>query len=356
MSPHLSGTVRALTIVLLGILFLPAGGLAASAPVPSPEELVNRAIALHNQEKCSEAIPLLIKALERAPKYATAWAWLGACYARLGRDREALSAFRQALRYARPGSPDAKTAEQWIARLEVRLGVGGTIPTPKPPTPRPPEPGGTPPTTLRLDFLSFSASLPSPVDRIAVRQAVAYGLDRQAIARLMPTAVPAFGIQHPKLPGYDPRVRGYSYDPAKARTLLARASWGATDTLRIHISTSRGYVGPAWDAVRAKILEDLRAVGISVWTEPVPFNTLIQLINSSQGASYIVGWASAPVDFGYPYFSVGIAHDWKFREGADALVAQFLQAGDAAQKLRIARELEQLLLVRAFIIPLFFRG
>jgi ABC-type transport system substrate-binding protein len=207
---------------------------------------------------------------------------------------------------------------------------------------------------IRVDILTFPATLSAPVDRLEVRQAVSFALDRSAIAALMPGAAPAIGINHPKLRGYNAQVRGYPYDPARARALLSQANWSADSILKIYISTSRGYVGPDWDAVRAKILDNLAAVGVKTEYVRVPFNTVVQLIDSGT-ATVIIGWVSDPRDFGYPYFSVGIAHDWKYKD-ADALLAQWQQAADQTQKDRIAQELEQLLLDRALVIPLFFRG
>lgn len=211
-----------------------------------------------------------------------------------------------------------------------------------------------PAPVIRLDLLAFPAALPAPVDRLEVRQAVSLALDRSAIAALMPTAVPAVGINHPKLPGYSAQVRGYPYDPARARALLAQANWSADSTLKIYISTSSGYVGRDWDAVRAKILEDLNAVGVKAEYVPVPFNTAVQLLHSGV-ATVIIGWGSDRSDFGYPYCSVGIARDFKYKD-AEALVAQFQQAADQGQKEKVAQEVEQLLLDRALIVPLFFRG
>ena len=206
----------------------------------------------------------------------------------------------------------------------------------------------------QLDFLSFAANLPPPVDRIEIRQAIAHAIDRRAVSGALSGTTPAAGINHPKLPGYNRQVRDYAFDPAKAKALVGQVGWDPNSVLRIYVSTGRA--GPSWAGVREQVVAHITAVGITAQFVAMSFDALTRLITSGGGAMYLIGWASARSDFGYPYFSLGIAYDWKFKEGADALIQRFQQAGDAPVRERIAQELEQLLLDRALIIPLVFRG
>lgn len=206
----------------------------------------------------------------------------------------------------------------------------------------------------RLMFISFAANLPPPVDRLEIRQAVAYAIDRQALAAFVPGAVPAVGINHPKLPGANPHVKSYGYDPAQAKALVARVGWDPQSLLRIYLATS--YRGAIWDPVREKVLESLTAVGLKAEFVPMAFAALLKLISTGGGAAYAITWESDKSDFGYPYFSVGLAWDWKFKDDADKLTHRFEQTADPAMKLQIAQDLEQLLLDQAMIVPLLFRN
>jgi len=78
--------------------------------------------------------------------------------------------------------------------------------------------------TLSLGILGFNLQRP-PFQKREVRQAFNYAIDkirliqevyggRYAVAR---------GILPPGMPGYNPEVRGYDYDPARGQTLLAEA-------------------------------------------------------------------------------------------------------------------------------------
>ncbi|HMA34051.1 MAG TPA: ABC transporter substrate-binding protein [Chloroflexia bacterium] len=84
-----------------------------------------------------------------------------------------------------------------------------------------------------------------PLDRKEVRQAILYALDRQRIAETVtrgPAIVGSAGVVPPETPWYNPTLKQYPYDPARARallggqplilTLLADASAREPDLLR----------------------------------------------------------------------------------------------------------------------------
>ena len=70
----------------------------------------------------------------------------------------------------------------------------------------------------------------APFDNVAVRQALSYGIDRQAInqAVLFGTGQPQWTLWPPGSPLDTPSLRNsYAYNPAKARKLLAQAGFGS---------------------------------------------------------------------------------------------------------------------------------
>ncbi|HET9014606.1 MAG TPA: ABC transporter substrate-binding protein [Thermomicrobiaceae bacterium] len=67
----------------------------------------------------------------------------------------------------------------------------------------------------------------APVDRVEVRQAIMYALDRARIAETIthgPAIVGSAGVIPPETPWFDPNLKTYPYDPATARQLLGGKS------------------------------------------------------------------------------------------------------------------------------------
>ena len=58
-----------------------------------------------------------------------------------------------------------------------------------------------------------------------MRQAFNYAVNKEAIVRRSPEGVSRRPGPFPRMPGYDPELQGYSYDPAKAKRLLAEAGY-----------------------------------------------------------------------------------------------------------------------------------
>lgn len=109
-----------------------------------------------------------------------------------------------------------------------------------------------------------------PVDQKAVRQAIAYALDRARIAETItrgPAIVGSAGVVPPETPWYDPALTQYDYDPARARELLA----GQRYTIDLIADTSAREPD-----LMAPMLE---AVGITLNVQRVDTATRTQLLN-----------------------------------------------------------------------------
>jgi peptide/nickel transport system substrate-binding protein/oligopeptide transport system substrate-binding protein len=80
--------------------------------------------------------------------------------------------------------------------------------------------------TLNLRYLGFNTQL-KPFDDKRVRQAFNYAVNKEAIVREITKmgSLPATGALPPGMPGHDPDLQGYAYNPAKAKRLLAEAGY-----------------------------------------------------------------------------------------------------------------------------------
>ena len=80
--------------------------------------------------------------------------------------------------------------------------------------------------TLSLLYIGFHTQH-KPFDDKRVRQAFNYAVNKEAIVRDITRmgSLPATGALPPGMPGHDPDLQGYDYDPAKAKRLLAEAGY-----------------------------------------------------------------------------------------------------------------------------------
>lgn len=109
----------------------------------------------------------------------------------------------------------------------------------------------------------------APLDREEVRQAIMYAIDRAALAETVTKAPPIVGnagVVPPSSAWFNPNVRQYPYDPARARELLG----GQTYT--IELLSQVGYREPEL------IQPMLEAVGIKLVIKPVDAATRVALL------------------------------------------------------------------------------
>jgi peptide/nickel transport system substrate-binding protein/oligopeptide transport system substrate-binding protein len=80
--------------------------------------------------------------------------------------------------------------------------------------------------TLSLLYVGFNTRH-KPFDDKRVRQAFNYAMNKEAIVRDITKmeSRPATGALPPGMPGHDPDLRGYDYNPTKAKQLLAEAGY-----------------------------------------------------------------------------------------------------------------------------------
>jgi peptide/nickel transport system substrate-binding protein len=80
--------------------------------------------------------------------------------------------------------------------------------------------------TLGLLYIGFNTQV-KPFDDKRVRQAFNYAVDKKSIVQEITQmgSLPANGVLPPGMPGHDPDLQGYSYDPDRAKQLLAAAGY-----------------------------------------------------------------------------------------------------------------------------------
>jgi len=134
----------------------------------------------------------------------------------------------------------------------------------------------------------------APFDDPLVRQAFSYALDKERIIEglFMGDALAADGPLPPGMPGYTGNLEGYSYDPEKARELLAQAGYADPSTFPPVTFNTSGYggVGPYVTSLISMWQETL---GITI--EPVlldPYLFLDELYSGNTGDIFVSGWCA----------------------------------------------------------------
>jgi peptide/nickel transport system substrate-binding protein len=205
---------------------------------------------------------------------------------------------------------------------------------------------------LSIVRLALNTERP-PLDRVEVRQALAYALDRASLARSVTKGAPVVGsagVIPPETPWFAPSVRQYAYDPATARRLLGGQH------LTLDLLANPEYREP-------ELLQPmLDAVGITVRLQRVDAQTKAQLLRERNFAlaelqhigiggdpDYLRRWytgqesnASAQGD---------ILHDPAF----DALAQQQASTLDPSVRKTIIAQMQAVLAEDVPTIPLFYR-
>jgi peptide/nickel transport system substrate-binding protein len=198
----------------------------------------------------------------------------------------------------------------------------------------------------------------SPLSNELVREAIEYAIDRNAISQgLLQGNVTAMNqMSYPGAVGYDSNL-GRSYDPTKAKELLAQAGYpdGAGISISIYGSNSAPSV-----ARRTAIAGYLQVVGITAKVEALPFatystlqstgwkNGLMDCVENS-GAIWTTGYLSwlGPQPTTNPIPSLARPADY------NTLANQILSAPDATTQNGIITQLIKYAYDNAMVLPLW---
>ncbi|MBV8770986.1 MAG: ABC transporter substrate-binding protein, partial [Deltaproteobacteria bacterium] len=127
--------------------------------------------------------------------------------------------------------------------------------------------------TLATDYLGMNCQMP-PFTDVRVRRAFNYAINKdKLIAVFNRRGVAASGILPPGLPGYDPGIRGYAYNPAKARQLLEQAGITSEFVAQLWIRADETQM-----MLAQSIQQDLALVGIHLLLKPVAWPPLLEAI------------------------------------------------------------------------------
>ena len=140
-------------------------------------------------------------------------------------------------------------------------------------------------TTLRTNYLGMNCQMAPFTDR-RVRQAMNYAVNKEKLLRLINNrGVVARGFLPPNMPGYNPAVVGYPFDPTRARQLLVEAGlangfattlWVRSDETTLRLAQS--------------VQQDLAEVGVQIQIKALAWGPFLEAVRSADVPLFSLGW------------------------------------------------------------------
>ncbi len=222
----------------------------------------------------------------------------------------------------------------------------------------------TAPASFSVNYIGLNVNEP-PLDDVKVRQALNLAIDKQEIASIVlgDLVRPADGILPPDFPGYDERVRGYQFDPVRAKQLLEESKYGDDlDNLPPITITTPGSFGANVSLDMEVILQMWeRNLGITAEFQQTEFATFLKDLHKGRFQMFDIGWIA---DYPDPENFLDILfhsestnnHTHYSNPEVDELLVQARVETDTARRYALYNEAEQMILDDAPWVPLWFDG
>jgi methyl-accepting chemotaxis protein/ABC-type transport system substrate-binding protein/drug/metabolite transporter (DMT)-like permease len=215
-------------------------------------------------------------------------------------------------------------------------------------------------TTVQLhtSYFGYDSST-APFDRVEVRQAVNYALNRTRFNEVLYSGlgVLAQSLLPPGLLGYDPELRGYPYDPDKARSLLRQAGYASGFSVEYRTWETDEFNN---SGLVPLIIEDLAAIGIQVnVTRHTATEARAPLDRRGHGNVFCGNWFADfpdPDNFFYVFFhsESGAVRGFYFhRDDVDRQILEARRTNDIERRAEIYRDLDRMVVNDAPLAPLF---
>lgn len=209
---------------------------------------------------------------------------------------------------------------------------------------------------------SKSIARNSPLILKKVRQAINYGIDKEKLIKYLRNSigVPATSGFIPKgMPGFDSTlIKGYSYDPIKAASLLAEAGFpNGKGMPEITLTTSTTYK----DLIEF-IQGELNALGIKVKVDVTPNASLRELMAKNEVNFFRGSWIADYPD-AENYLSVfysknkvpyGPNYTGYFNKDFDKLFVQSYYENDPKKRFALFQKMDNMVIENASIVPLLY--
>jgi len=197
-----------------------------------------------------------------------------------------------------------------------------------------------------------------PLDDVRVRQALSYAVDYQGIIDgiLLGNGVQMRGPVPVGLWGHDPDVMQFTYDPAKAKALLAEA--GVSDLKLGYLYSKKD---PNWESIGLVLQQNLADIGVQVEMQDLAYPTMREKLNTGDFDIAAGNWTP---DYGDPSMFMNYWFDSKLHglpgnrafytnPKVDELIRKAVALSDVDERKKLYGEAQKIVVEEAPYILLF---
>ncbi|WP_066401949.1 ABC transporter substrate-binding protein [Flavisolibacter tropicus] len=219
---------------------------------------------------------------------------------------------------------------------------------------------------LNIEYLGLLVDSTNPVLQNSptrlkkVRQAINYGFDRRKLVLYLRNSlgIPAeSGFVPAGLPSFDStKVKGYYYDPNKARELLKEAGFGTKGSLpQIKLLTI-----PIYADIASYIARQLEEIGFNVQVEALQKSLLLEMTSSSRAVFFRGSWIADYPD-AENYLSVFYSKNpappnyTRYKNPVfDAAFEKALAETNDSLRYKLYQQADQIMMNDAPVVPLWY--
>ncbi|GAB6099250.1 ABC transporter substrate-binding protein [Halanaerocella petrolearia] len=200
-----------------------------------------------------------------------------------------------------------------------------------------------------------------PFTNKKVRKAINYAVNKQVIAQVLKNGLvkPAKGILPPGMPGYNPELKGYSYDIEKAKQLLKEAGYpeGLPGEYELVYNTSKGH-----QRIAEAVQSNLKKVGVDVKLTNMDWGTYIQKVDNGDTQIFRLAWIADypdPDNFLYTLFhsdNVGPGGNGAFYKNPeiDKMLDKARGMKPGQERLKLYQKIEKQIMADAPWVPVYY--
>ena len=221
----------------------------------------------------------------------------------------------------------------------------------------------TAPPDFSISYIGFNAQM-APFDDANFRKALNHAIDKELIATevLSELLTPAYGILPPGFPGYNPELEGLTFDPELAKQLLDQSEYADPSTRPRIVVTVPGRGGTIGLDLEVILQMWQQVLGVEVEIQQVEWATYLEDLNKQKYQAYAgLGWSADypdPQDFLDILFHTesGLNHGAFSDLDIDAVLEEARVEPDAARRIALYRQAEEMIVQAAAWVPLWYQG